>query len=414
MSSYRGWPASVAFGNDRFIFCQFPQRQEAILWTVVGQIQSCYIDSAAATTDLSAGASATSGIIEFIDGRPKVLNVVDTGDEFIFTDHGVWFIPLAVSGTALKPGSVGFRQITNDGCSPTRPIPILQSVVYANAAGNRISVVKATGSLTLPYSSEDITDVHSSLFNAPVCIAVSAGDQQPERLCYVVNSDGSLVIGKFSRQQGVVGWHPEQGVGSTLWVTTDIENVWYNSAYSGGNIVEIESAAAFLDCTITVNGPPTNMVVSGKGPFWWLAGGTVTLADQGVDAGDRSIDINGNIVALPGDQLTSATLVGGAPITKTYTPIIPFAGPGADRKQRMRRRKIKDAIVTVMANAEFDWGTRRVAAYEFGQDATQPPAFALQSIRTRPAGRTYEPSISLTSSRYGQIRLMEFSAEVTI
>ena len=103
MSAYAGWPSAVSEGNDRLIFCQFPQRQEAILWTVIGQPTQCYIDSAAAVANTSAGASATSGILEFIDGRPKVLNVVDTGDEFVFTDHGVWFIPLAVAGTRSSP-----------------------------------------------------------------------------------------------------------------------------------------------------------------------------------------------------------------------------------------------------------------------------------------------------------------------
>lgn len=413
MSSVQGWPASVSFGNDRFIFCQFPQRQEAILWTAIGQIESAYIDSAAAATDQSAGSSASSAILEFIDNRPKVLNVVDTGDEFIFTDHGVWFIPLAVSGTPLKPGSVAFRQITNDGCSAVRPIPLLQSVIYSNAAGNRISVVRATGMITLPYSSDDITDVHSNLFNNPVCIAVSAGDQSPERLCYVVNANGSIVIGKFARTAGIVGWHPETGVGSVKWVTTDIQNVWYNTSYSGGNVVELETPTDFLDCTMAFNAPPANMVNGALGPFWWLPLGLVTLSDQGVDYGDRSLDANGNIIQLQGDVLTSPTMVGGAPITKSFSPVIKHAGPGTDRRQRMRRRSIKNALIVVEANCEFDWGSLRVSSFQFGVDATIAPPMRLMTIRTKPMGRSYEPSITLTSSRYGQLRIKEFSAEVT-
>jgi len=414
MSTLNGWPAAVAFGNDRFIFCQFPQRQEAILWTVIGALTQCYIDSAAAVTDQSAGSDATSGILEFVNRRPKVLNVVDTGDEFIFTDHGVWFIPLAVSGTPLKPGSVAFREITNDGCSPVRPVPLLQSVIYLNAAGDRISVVRATGSITLPYASQDLSDAYSDLFTGPRCIAVSAGDNAPERLAYVVNADGSLVIGKFNEQNNLVGWHPENGVGAANWVVTDIGDVWYSSTYSGGTIIEKEDAADYLDSTILVNSPPANLVVGGKGPFWWLANGTVTLAEGGVDYGDRSIDALGNIVQLQGDVLTDPTLTGGSPISKTYTPVIRTAQPGQDVKQRMRRRSIKNAMITLEANCEFDWGTRRYPAYQFGQDATQPPTFALNSVRERPLGRSYFPSISLTSSRYGQIRLIEFTAEVTV
>jgi hypothetical protein len=35
------------------------------------------------------GDPASSGILEFMEGKPKVVNVVDTGDEFVFTDKGV-------------------------------------------------------------------------------------------------------------------------------------------------------------------------------------------------------------------------------------------------------------------------------------------------------------------------------------
>lgn len=417
MSDFQGWPAAVAFGNDRFIFSSFAQRQEAILWTEVGELTSAYIDSLAAVENAAAGALATSAILEFMDGKPKVLNVVDTGDEFIFTDKGVFFIPLAVSGTALIPGSVAFRQVTNDGCSSVRPIPILQSVLYANAAGDRISVVKATGSFTLPYSSDDLTDVHSDLFNSPRVIAVSAGDASPDRLVYVVNGDMTVVVGKYSARTGTVGWHPESGLAPTSWIATDAQSVWYSSIYPNGNIVELENAADFLDSTISPLSPPANLVVSGKGPFWWLAADdTVTLAQNGVDFGDRLIDSNGNILFNPNENPANFTaLVAGTPVAKTWQPVIKSAGPGPSRGQRMRRRAIKRALLKIEASAEFQWGSRIVPAYLFDTDQSQPANFApIKVIVTRPVGRAYLPVIVLTSVRFGQIRLIEFSAEVTV
>ena len=418
MSDLNGWPAAVSFGNDRFIFCQFPQRQEAVLWTVIGQLTQCYIDSAAAVTDQSAGAAANAGILEFVrfpDARPKVLNVVDTGDEFLFTDHGVAYIPLAISGTPLKPGSVSFRQITNDGCSPVRPASVLQSVLYLNAAGNRASVVRATGSITLPYASQDLTDVHSELFNAPVRIAVSAGDAAPERLVYIVNGDGSLAIGKFNQESQLVGWHPETGVGFVKWAMTDIGDVWYCTAYIGHVIVEKENLADYLDGGLTINSPPANMVRAGLGPFWWLIGGTVTLAEAGVDLGDRTIDASGHLVQLQGDVLTDPDIIGGTPISKAYSPVIRTAAPGGQNQhQRLRKRSLGNVMITLQANCEFDWNGRRYAAYKFGQDASLAPAFEMRSARCRQLGRTYFPSVLLSSSRYGQIRLIEFTAEVSV
>src|SRR5690606_8899857 len=102
---------------------------------------------------------------------------------------------------------------------------------------------------------------------------------------YVVNADGSLIVGNFSQARGIVGWHPERGAGLVRWVVASGAQVFYNTAYAAATLMEAEDAGQKIDCALAVNDPPANMLQAGKGPFWWVPGGTVTLAANGVDLG---------------------------------------------------------------------------------------------------------------------------------
>jgi hypothetical protein len=80
----------------------------------------------------------------------------------------------------------------------------------------------------------------------------------------------------------------------------------------------------------------------------------------------------------------------------------------------MRRRSLGNVMLTLEANCEFDWNGRRFAAYRFGQDASLAPTFELRVARCRQLGRTYFPAVPFASSRYGRVRLIEFTAGVSI
>ena len=68
----------------------------------------------------------------------------------------------------------------------------------------------------------------------------------------------------------------------------------------------------------------------------------------------------------------------------------------------MKRRSIKNALIKVQANCEFDWGSRPFWTYNFGDDNTQPANFNdINTVRTTPIGHFYDPTITLTSAGYG-------------
>ena len=193
MCPYRGWPSRCAYTEGRLAFFGFPQMQEAVLWSAVGADGVCWVDPVAATNQPEAGANPDSAILEFEASRPKIISLLEWGDIFMFTDRGIFLIPIGTSGTPLSPGNVVFRRFSNDGVSTIQPVSTQDCIVYINAGLNRCSVVRATGALTRPYISDDVSEGHASLFTGPVSLAIATGDgPYPERYVYVVNDDGSV------------------------------------------------------------------------------------------------------------------------------------------------------------------------------------------------------------------------------
>lgn len=418
MSAIRGWPQSCFYDRGRVGFCDFPQKPEAVLWGAINGPSNFWIDSQAAANNPEAGAAADAAILEFIPGQanqgpPRVRHVVGWGDEFVFTDRGIYQIPISSSGNPLKPGSVEFRQISNDGVAPIRPVLSQDTIVYMNAGLTRCCAIKATGTYTRPYISEDMSEDHSDLFNSPVAFTVVAGDGQfPERYVYILNSDGSMVVGKFTADRKFGGWSPWSSAGTVKWVASVGSNVYFNTIYGSTPLLEIEDNTQILDMAVTINNIPAGLL--NYGPLWWYSSRTITLMDGNRDLGDRMTDPTGNIVPLPGDDLSSPTLTAGVYVQPKWEPFIPGAQPGDNIGQRQKRRKIKRAMVNVEKSSGFTLGNKQFPANYQNEDPTAQPVLRDGAFFTRPAGRSYDPTITLIKDRPGPLRLCEFSVEVTI
>jgi hypothetical protein len=414
MGALHGWPASCFFDNNRLGFCDFPQRPEAILWSGTGDYQNCWVDPLAAALQPDAGAKPNSAMLEFISAKPRVKYVVGWGDEFAFTDLGVYQIPISVNNP-LKPGSVQFIPVGDGGCGHIHPMLGRDAILYVNAGLTRVSALLRTGSLTTPYILQDVTEFHGHLINNPVTLTISAGDgAYPERYAYLVNADGSVVVGKFTQDKQFVGWVPWSGPGTVQWMSAIGTRVLSNVLYGSIGLVELEDSSLYLDGVIAVNAVPTAMVKAGKGPCWPSASGTVTLMDGLLDMGEREVDADGNIVLISGDDLSSPTLVAGQIFQQTLEPFTPQAQNGPDVKQRQRRRRIARAMVTVQNGTAFTWGDRDIPAFLFNEPTDVAPPLRETTYSARTRGRDYDPRIILQKVRPGPLTVLEVGIEVTI
>jgi hypothetical protein len=415
MNARVGWPASVNYDRGRLIFCDFPQAANAILWSAISAMQTFWIDSVAAGTQPAAGANANAAILDLITGSPHVRYVVGWQQgQFVFTDRGTYFVPISNSNP-LIPGSASFDKISDDGVAQIRPVTIQDAIVFINAGLTRVCAVRATGSYSRPMVVEDISDAHTELFKSPIQISVATGDGKfPERYIYIANGDGTVVVGRVltaaGQAQMFVGWQPWVSAGDVTWVTAAGPNVFYTTQYQAGSyLVEAEDVGVFMDFCIQINAVPASMAPpNGKGLFWQLAGQVVTLMDGNIDMGDRSVDVIGNIIPQPGEDLSSPTIVAGI-----FTPAVMEPFIYGDKIDRQKRGNIGRVIANVRASTDFILGNRIFSVSRFGTDAMAQPVLLDGSYRARFLGRSYDPTISIIKHRPGPFELCELTTGVS-
>lgn len=428
ISAARGWPQSCSTDQGRLIFCDLPSIPEAIIWSAVNQ-----------TYNFDVGAQPTQAMVELLSGKPRIYHVIGGLQEVVFTDKGVYYIPIN-EVSPLKPGSVVFRLVTPDAASRVRPVDTNEAILYVNAGRNRIVAVIGSGAVasTRPYAVRDASEYHYDLFNQPKAIAVSTGEQVfPERYIYVLNADGTVVVGRFepNNEKNWIGWLPWSGMGTVKWISSLQSNVMLTSIYPGDvNMVETVDDTTYLDGSVLVNAVPAGMAPApGKGPLWWLPGLVADLMDGTKPLGSHNVDADGFIIPLEGEDLTSATLTGGLAWTQVLEPFVPHVAGGQDVHQRVTKRRIARAAASIQHATGFAWVkfysgpsganlpapglmtfARRVTSYDVGDDATAAPPLREVTDTFRPLGRASDPRIGIYKDTPGPIRVLELGMEVTV
>ncbi len=408
INDYRGWPRSVTNDRTRLILCDFPQLPEAVAWSAVGQYDDFYVDAA-----------SDSAILEFTPGKARALYVQGGSDQFVFTDRGVYYIPISAA-SPLKPGSIEFRQVTSEGSAAVRPVDTPEGIMFAVAGGRRLAAIVGTGQSARPYISRDVSKYHQGLFPGIVALAVSQGEGSlRERYIYAVNNDGSVCIGRFESTREWIGWHKWDGAGLVKWPMAEGSNVHFCVSYTQGatttQVVERMDAAALLDGQISLDAIPAPLAPgSGQGPMWWLPNATVTVMRNGRDYGERTTDASGYIQWLDNDDSAATGWVIGRAFTCELEPFVPHTDAGQSFRQSMRKRRVAASEITVWHNAPFMWADRQVPVLQWGADFSSAPAVREASYSFRHLGRTADPRLVLTRDRPGQLTVVEIAMEVTI
>lgn len=434
MNAYRGYPASVFADQFRLGFCNFPGVPNGIGWSAINNPGDLYV-----------GANPSNAIFELAPAKVQIYDVVPgpESSEFVFCDRGVYYIPISPANP-LKPGSVQFQVLSGDGAANVKPRIAQETILYANAGQNSVIAIVATGAYQRPFNTRNLCEFHAHLFNGITAIAAPTADGTfNERYAYVMNSDGSVVVGKYSVSSLLsdavpqVGWGPWSGVGAVSWVSAWAADVLFTSSYFGTAVCEILDDTVYLDCAISVNSPPAAFAAPvGKGPLWFIPSQTVSLMDQVTRSmGTYQIDGNGFIVAQSnaGEDLTAASLVAGQSWTTTVEPFCPDAPPGSNAGQRMFKRRIGRMTVYVIHSTGFVMArlfsgpitptspalgtvmnTRRVTAWNQDDDPTLPPPQRETAERWRPIGRSYDPRVAIIKDTPGPLLIAELGMEATI
>ncbi len=411
MNAMRGWPRSVFVDQNRLGFTDFPGLGRAVAWSGIDT-----------PFDLYPGSDPDAAMMELLKGVGRVYHVVPGDDEFVFSDTGVFYIPISETNP-LKPGSVTFRLVTTLAAAQVRPVTSPEGLAFIDAGGNRVIGIRPTGQVTKPYLARSISDLHSHLITGPVALASGADDPTTtERYVYVLNADGSIAVGRYDPNKDWVGWLPWTAGGSGLfkWVSGArgggaVFTTFYPLGGSPINLVEILDADALLDGQILVNDVPSGLAPpGGKGPLWVLAGGTVTLMDGNYPMDTRAVDADGNIVAIESEDLSSADLVAGFAWQETFEPFVPHVAAGNGAKQTLRRRKFGRIGIHAKHRSGYVCANRRIPTWRLGDDMTVAPPERDGVEFFRKLGRSVDPTFELVKDIPGEMVVSEVSFEVTV
>ena len=433
MNDFRGYPASCFTDQFRLGFTNFPAIPGAIAWSSINT-----------PTDLYVTALPTGAMLEIAPRKVQVYYVVPgpEGSEFVFCDRGVFYIPISETNP-LKPGSVAFKLLSDDGAAPIKPRRSQEAILYVNAGQNSMMAVIATGAFLRPFNTKNLSDYHAHLFNGIQAIAAPSADGTfNERYAYVLNGDGSIAVGKYKSDtlpgnEPVIGWGPWSGAGAVTWISASASAVLFTSNYFGAGVVEVLDDAQYLDCALPVNaGPAAFTPPVGKGPLWFIPSQSVTLIDQGTRMmGTYQIDANGFIVpqGQGGENLAAVSLVAGQPWTMIAEPFCPDAQPGSDVGQRMNLRYIARLTAYVINSTGFVlaklfsarqtatspalgtvMNTRRIPAWNVDDDATKPPKLRETAESWRPSGGSYDPRVAIIKDTPGPLVIAEIGIEVSV
>ena len=433
-NDYRGWPASCFVDQFRLGFCNIPAVLNGIAWSAINAPNDLYV----------VGASLPSGGIFEVAPDPVQIYYVVAGpesSEFVFCDSKLYYIKIDASNP-LRPGSVGFQTLSGDGCARVQPRITQEVMLYVNAGANSVMAIIAPGAYYRPFNTRNLCDFHSHLFSNIQAIAVPTADGTfNERYAYILNGDGSIVVGKYSLQDAqispTIGWGPWSGAGDVNWVAATGANVIFTTTYFGSTACEILDDTQYLDGALFVNNLPAAMAPpAGLGPLWFYAGQTVSLMDQGTRSmGNYQVDANGNIVPQgnAGENLLAATLVAGQTWSGTIEPFAPDAQSGTDVGQRMKMRQITLFAAYVIHSTGFMMGglfsgrqtrtspalgtlmnERRFPAWNQDDDPTLPPPSRETVESHPPPGSTYDPRVVIIKDTPGPMMLVEIGIEVSI
>lgn len=426
MSSYRGWPGCVSKDQRRIIFAYFPQLGPAITYSATGT-----------ANDFKVGADRTDAIFELVPDNCTVLNVVGGADEFIFTDRGVYYIPVSTANP-LIPGSIEFRLITDDPASTVRPQQTPEGLVFVNGARTRILALIGTGQAARPYIIEDATDNHVGLIRSPNCItATNTGVSAPERYLYAVNSDGSLAVGRVQKtaQSKWLGWVPWTGQGRVMWACAGAQSVGVTVEYDtpSGSIrfFEVFDDAMILDCAqpmASLDGGAVLEVSRGvqleqegggalvlgyEYSLEWATGMTVSVEQGGWFRGEYMVGESGALDA-PIAAGSVSQLMAGFNFVPVVEPFVPQADEGQSLRQRLRPRRIKQAAATVHNTQSITVAGQLVPFYRNGENEELAPPKRSETYRARIVGRDFDPRWTVEQPLPGSFTLLELTTDVTI
>lgn len=422
MSPVRGYPRSAGQIAGRLALLDFPQVPSVIA-----------VSSARDISDFEVGINDDDAIVRKIgDGAPRWLHAVNMGDLVLFSDRGVYIVPVRENGI-VSPSTFNVVLVDDAASSEIEPVKVEDGIIFVDSSGQSVSAVLLDGNVYLKWSVRKMTTYHNHLIKSPVALCgPSLSSGSAEKYMFVINSDGTLAAVSWDRsiRDEAVGFAPWDTNGSFINVSPMFGGYWaiVDRSVNGQTVRFLErfSDQAVLDCAtssadsanaqylmangvnLTVNGGPLTVRSPSAGH---LVGETVSYYADGWDVGDFVVASDGSVT--PPAPVSGETQIGlNFESEMEVWPVEMIESPRIGTLQA----RVMEFIVSVQNTLGYEvtcnGTTRKIGAYRMGDDRTVPPPRRTEIKRFSVFGNRDHPTMKVTKRRPGPFRVLALGQRV--
>jgi hypothetical protein len=238
-SSTTGFPACVAFYEERLTFAATTAQPQTLFFSVGGSFE-----------DFLAGDKDDSALIYTIGSNEiNVIRYLSSSRSLLVGTQASEFAVRA-SGTdePITPTNAQIKQQSAHGSSEVEPVKVGHTVLFIQRAGRKVR------ELTYNFNSDTYIAPDMTILAEDITetgIVDMTYQQEPDSVVWCALTDGSMACMTYQREEKVVGWHRHKigGISGNCTITiTDYENIATGAKLeftkSDGTTVTIECQGA--------------------------------------------------------------------------------------------------------------------------------------------------------------------------
>lgn len=351
-SPVRGYPATVAFHQDRLVIGGSRDLPNRLWFSQSGDLFNF---------DLGTGLDDEAIEFAVLSDQVNAIRGMFSGRHLqVFTSGAEWM----VTGDPLTPQTVQLTRQTRVGSMIDRyipPVTVDGATMYVGRSGQELREFLYTD-LEQAYQSTDLALLARHIIASPV-------DQDfyaQKRLLFMVRSDGKFATLTVYRAEQVWAWtlHETQGLVKSVSVVGD--DVYVMVERNGLHTIELFDDDVYLDAALSGQAQTPTTAWSGLDH---LNGMTVSIVADGIAVGEKTV--TGGAVTL--DEAASSVSI-GLSYTHIIEPLPPgSAGQGASgRKTRLVEAQLRVENTQAL---KFDMGRglKDITLREIGDDLLDAP-----------------------------------------
>jgi hypothetical protein len=304
-SNHRGWPAAIAFHEQR-LFLAGTVSDPGVIW---GSVAGAY-------ENFEDGADDNDALLyRVVTGQADIIRWLRSGRALMAgTTSGEFILAASNQNEALTPTNTKVMPQTSWGTSNADVVKVGNIVIYPQRNGEPTNNAKKIREYSYEFAADAFKSVDLTVFSEHITgdgVTELVYAREPDSIIYALRSDGVQIGLTYEQHQEVVAWHRHVlgGTGARIKSMAVIPGADGDDIYlsvertiNSGTVRYMEvltqafgdtaakADAFFVDGGLTYSGSSTSTITG----LWHLRGETVQVLNGG-DREDKTVSATGSI-----------------------------------------------------------------------------------------------------------------------